>query len=357
MVDSTCPKVNSAPGVVLDISIINERRMNSHIVSRWIRSDNVESVHQVSAVLIDPAGEVVFSAGDINASTYIRSAAKPFQALALLESGAYAKFGVTVEELAVVCASHSSQPRHLDVVRGFQQKVGVTDDDLHCGPHPPYNREAEEDVLRSGELLTALYNNCSGKHTGFLAAAKAMHASLDSYLDPEHPVQLFILEQIQEMLRLDEITLGIDGCSAPTYYLSLQNMARMIQQLADRDNDRLSRQFHAMSTNPFLVGGSKRFDTDFMKVMGGRAVAKEGAEGLQTIAIRDEKGQPYGLVVKVLDGNSRPRPQAVMGILHRFGLIDDLHLNQLNPHLKPIFKNWAGHLEGILETELPGSNL
>ncbi len=331
--------------------------MNSHIVCRWIRSDNVESVHKVSAVLIDPAGEVIFAAGDIKASYYFRSAAKPFQALALLESGAYAKFGVTIEELAMACASHSSQPRHLDVIRGFQRKVGVSVDDLQCGPHPPYNREAEEVVLRSGGLLTALHNNCSGKHTGFLAAASAMNAPLDSYLQPEHPVQVFIREQIQELLQLNEITLGIDGCSAPTFYLSLQNMARMIQQLADNDNDRFSMQFHAMCTNPFLVGGSNRFDTDFMTVMGGRAVAKEGAEGLQTIAIRDNAGRPYGLVAKVLDGNPRPRPQAVMGILHRFGLIDDSHLDQLGQHLKPGFKNWAGNLEGALVTELPASNL
>lgn len=331
--------------------------MNNQIVSRWIRSDNVESIHQVSAVLIDPAGEVVFAAGDINASYFIRSAAKPFQALALLESGAYAKFGVTVEELAVVCASHSSQPQHLDVVRSLQHKVGVAVADLQCGPHPPYNREAAEDILRSGESFTALHNNCSGKHTGFLAAAKAMNTSLETYLDPQHPVQVFIREQIQGMLQLNEITSGIDGCSAPTFYLSLQNMARMIQQLADNDNDRFSRQFHAMSANPFLVGGSGRFDTDFMRVMEGRAVAKEGAEGLQTIAIRDEKGRPYGLVVKVLDGNPRPRPQAVMGILHRFGLVDDLHLSKLDQQLKPLFKNWAGNLVGSLETELPGSNL
>ncbi|MCK4578306.1 MAG: asparaginase, partial [Candidatus Marinimicrobia bacterium] len=192
--------------------------MNKAIISYLLRNERVESIHLTHAALVGPEGETVFAAGFTDAPLYVRSAAKPFQAAVLHLSGAVEKYSLGTEDLAVACASHGGEPRHIEVLRQFQDKVGVSVDDLACGAHFPFNRQAEEQLLADGTQPTQLHNNCSGKHTAFLAAAKALGAPLEGYLEPDHPVQAAILMELKRLAGLDEIPVGVDGCSAPTYF-------------------------------------------------------------------------------------------------------------------------------------------
>ncbi|MFB0516364.1 MAG: asparaginase [Candidatus Neomarinimicrobiota bacterium] len=329
--------------------------MTNPIMSFVLRSERGESVHLTAAVLIDPSGAAVLSAGLVDIPFFIRSTAKPYQAIALLATGALEQFRLTEEDLAIACASHSGEPGHVEAVRAFMARAGVSEAALLCGPHFPYNRQAEEELLRRGERPTALHNNCSGKHAAFLAAARAMGAPLDGYLSPDHPVQQLILEHLQRLSGIEDIPVGVDGCSAPTFFLTLTLLARLAQRLAAGDDPLLVPQFKAMVSNPFLVGGTGRFDTDFTTVMNGRAVAKEGAEGLQTVAIRGRKGRGWGLALKVLDGSARPMGQVALEILKAFKLVGSAELEQLAAHYRPAYTNRAGLKVGTLLTQLePG---
>ena len=326
--------------------------MSHPIMSFVLRSDRGESVHLTAAVLVGPAGQTTFSAGLVDIPFYIRSAAKPYQAMALHASGAFEQFGLTEEDLAIACASHGGEARHLAQLRAFQARAGVAETELQCGPHWPLNRAAEETLLEAGKHPVPLHNNCSGKHTAFLAAAKAMDASTDDYLSPDHAVQQLILEQLQRLSEVVDLPVGVDGCSAPTFYLTLAGMARLAQRLAAGDDPLLAPQFSAMANHPFLVAGTGRFDTDFTAIMDGRGVAKGGSEGLQTVAIRDDAGNGHGLALKVLDGHARAKAQVALEILRAAELITQVELERLASHYQPTYHNWAGQEVGTLVTQL-----
>ncbi len=327
--------------------------MRHPIMSFVTRSDRGESVHLTAAVLIGPAGETVFTAGLVDIPFYMRSAAKPFQAIAMLESGAFQQYGLTAEDLAIACASHSGEPRHLEQVRAFQARAGVEEDQLMCGPHWPLHRPSEEALIRQGNRPMPLHNNCSGKHTGFLAAARALGAPAGNYLSPDHAVQRLILGHMRRLSGLEDLPTGLDGCSAPTYFLTLTEMARLVQRLAAGNDPLLAPQFDAMVQHPFLVAGTERFDTDFTSVLAGRAVSKEGDEGLQTVAIRAKDGGGYGLALKVLDGHRRPKAQVAPTILRQARLLDVGDLEHLAAHYRPTYRNRADRDVGILVTQLP----
>lgn len=326
--------------------------MSHPIMSFVIRSDRGESVHLTAAVLVGPDGQTAYSAGLVDIPFYIRSAAKPYQAMALHASGAFEQFALTEEDLAIACASHGGEPQHLAQVRAFQARAGVAEAQLQCGPHWPLNRAAEEALLGAGKGPVALHNNCSGKHTAFLAAAKAMDVSTEDYLSPDHAVQQLILEQMQRLSGEDDLPVGIDGCSAPTYFLTLTGMARLAERLSAGDDPLLTPQYAAMANHPFLVAGTGRFDTDFTAIMDGRGVAKEGAEGLQTVAMRDHDGNGYGLALKVLDGHARAKAQVALAILREAELVDQPELESLASHYQPTYHNWAGQVVGTLVTQL-----
>ncbi len=330
---------------------LEAQSLSDAVISYLYRNGQVESSHLSSCVLLDPTGDIAFSAGPIQSPTYIRSAAKPFQATVLHLSGVFKQYPLSSEDLAIVCASHSGEPIHIQTVRTLMGKFDVHEEQLQCGSHPLYHHASEVAIHQGGDGLTSIHSNCSGKHTGFLAAAKALNADLDSYLEPDHPVQQLILEQIEELSGQSNIALGIDGCSAPTYYLPLQALASMGRTLMGGENPLLKPQRNAMLSNPYLVAGTDRFDTDFMSAMDGSAIAKEGAEGVQLLAVRDDRGGNWALAIKVLDGNNRPRPQVALEILKAFDLISADQLAALGKYYRPVYDNWGGKQYGELITD------
>lgn len=290
------------------------------------RGDLVESIHYGALAVANSAGEVIASWGSPDLVTYLRSSAKPFQALPLVESGAAERYRLSAKELAVVCASHSGADNHVEAVVSVQSKTGIREDQLQCGIHAPFDPDAAKRLQRSGVQPTANHNNCSGKHSGMLALARFLGESLESYLELDHAVQQAILAALSEMSSetRDQIAVGIDGCSAPNFALSLRGAATAFARLVDPSAlapsraDACRQIADAMISNPEMVGGQGRLDTDLMRAAGGRLLSKGGAEGYQGLALLPGAVRPgspaLGIVIKIADGDLGKRASRLVAL-------------------------------------------
>jgi len=325
------------------------------------RGNLVESIHYGSVALADIEGPVSVY-GDGITPFFLRSSAKPFQALALLEHDGAKIFNLTLKEVAILCSSHSGTDEHVAVLQKLQKKIGIREKDLQCGIQPPLDKRTQEQLLLRGEKPTPLRHNCSGKHTGMLALAKILGAPLESYLSPDHPVQQIILQTISEMCSfpVGEIHLGIDGCSAPVFAIPLPNAAIGFARLANGENLSRSRAnacrliCQAMSSHAEMVAGAGRFDTVFMKVMEGRAICKFGAEGYLGIGIPCRKGNPktrgLGIAIKISDGDpeNRAAPLAGLEVLYHLGLLKADDRSKLADFDRRDLMNWGKLKVGVV---------
>lgn len=296
------------------------------------RGGVVESVHAGTIVVANLEGEPIAWSGDPQTFAYFRSSAKPFQAVAMVESGAADRFDFTPAELALCCASHSAEAFHQDQVLAMLAKLGLDDGALQCGiPLPIDTREAA--LIASGQKpRSPLQCDCSGKHSGMLAACKQLGYSIDSYLEPEHPLQRTIRGIIAEVSRVpvDRLKLATDGCSVPTFGMPVAAFATSFATLSAPDRApsgggfehaaALNRLRSAMTAHPENVGGHiGRLDTDLMRVSGGRLVAKSGAEGLLCVGVVD---QGIGIAIRVADGSFRAHGVVIAEVLRGLELID-----------------------------------
>jgi L-asparaginase II len=288
------------------------------------RGDLVESVHHVAACAATSQGDVIFGTGDIESPVFLRSTAKPFIAAAAIEAGVREAFGLEMHEIAVMSASHVGEPFHVEAVRSILSKIGLDESALHCGAHLPYNEAAAHALTERGETPTAIYNNCSGKHAGILALARAIGADVATYLEAANPAQQRILAFCARLSGDDASTwpLGVDGCGIPVYATSLHRAATAfarfasLQDLEQRDATALRVVRDAMISNPGYVSGTGEFDTVLMQAAGGDLACKSGAEGVHGTAVISSRA---GLVSKVLDGTSRARAPVTLEALRRLG--------------------------------------
>lgn len=274
----------------------------------------VESVHQVSVAVTDAIGRLIASAGDPTLATYWRSAAKPFQALPLVEDGVLARFGLGSEELALACASHSSEAVHLAVAERFLARIGSTEGDLACGPHPPLGAAVAKEVADRKATLTPRWSNCSGKHAGMLALARHHGWPTADYERAGHPVQDRVLATIARWagLRVGDIGLGVDGCTAACFALPLSAMARAYAALGASSEPAAGEVRNAFLAHPHLIAGEGRFCTEVMQALPGQLIAKVGAEGVYSAAYLPAG---LGVALKVHDGANRAVAPALLGVL------------------------------------------
>lgn len=332
--------------------------MASKVLARVYRGDVVESVHRGHYVIIDGEGREVASEGSPKTVTFIRSAAKPFQVLPCLTSGAVDAAGFSEEEIALACASHSGEARHVRIAQLMLERIGLSEIHLRCGTHLPfYDKEAER-MQRAGEFPTQLHNNCSGKHAAMLALAKHIGADITSYDAVDNPVQKEILNAVAAITEVPvaKIKTAIDGCAAPNFALPLSAMARGFMNLI-KPPEHFSRELKsacervvsAMVKNPELIGGTERLDTLLMQAAEGRIISKVGAEGVWLSGVLPSEKYPSGLAIalKVEDGDDRrARPVASVAILKCLGLITPEALPDLAP--MPI-KNRRGDIVGSVK--------
>ena len=323
------------------------------------RGDLVESRHRGHIVAVEPDGAVVASAGAPHTVTYLRSSAKPHQAIPLVASGAADRFGFTQQEIALACASHSGEPIHTSTCASMLNKIQLDPSALKCGTHEPYSAEVARQLRKSGELPNVLQNNCSGKHAGMLALALHLGAPTATYDEPDHPVQLAIKRCVAAFSGVaeNEIGIGIDGCGVPVFAISVQSMALMSARLVgppaqtdDVTRMAANRIVAAMLANPELIGGTTdRLDTEIMRAAKGRLISKVGAEGVYVVGILPCEQWPggLGLALKVEDGDDRrARPTVVIEALRQLGVLTGDSLEALSPYRTFALKNRRGDTVG-----------
>ncbi|HVZ68863.1 MAG TPA: asparaginase [Rhizomicrobium sp.] len=298
--------------------------MSNPILVEVTRGNLVESVHRGSVAIADSQGKLEFALGDVETPVYPRSSLKPIQALPLIESGAAEAFGVTAEEIALACASHSGEPMHTERVAAWLARIGCDEYDLACGPHPPRYEPVWEGMIRRGETPTRLHNNCSGKHTGFLTVAKHWDIATKGYERFDHPVQQEVMATLARLSGVHDLPHGVDGCAAPNFALPLSGFARALAKFADPSSldpvrgDAAKQIVQAMVRFPELVSGTGRACAILMRSSGGRAVVKTGAEGVYA-GIVPELG--LGIALKIDDGTGRAAETAIAFVLDRLGLL------------------------------------
>lgn len=283
-----------------------KRTQTAELEVRLLREGIIESKHSVQAVVCDQRGRVLMVAGNPETATFVRSALKPFQALAVTTTGTLERFGLTDRDLAIICSSHKGKIEQVRQAFNILWRSDVDPLALQCpipeGKHSP------------------LEYNCSGKHAGMLAVCQQRNWSLNDYLDRNHPAQKLILSKVAELLRMpaEEFICAHDDCGAPTYFMQLGQMATLYAELSSGSNLDLERIVRAMTHHPTMIAGDGEFDTEVMRMTEGELVSKAGAEGVQCIG---RVGEGMGLAIKVLDGAKRAKYAVAIHLLKQMGWI------------------------------------
>ncbi len=306
----------------------------------------VENVHAGSVAVVDKDGRLLAWAGDPQYQAFTRSALKPFQALPFLLSDGPAKFGLAEEELALLCASHSGEEKHLAGVHAILDKIGMKVEHLECGCAVPLYYDFVNLPAPIDRQWTAAHHNCSGKHSGFLGWCRLHGAPTANYVAPDHPLQRAIRAALADAVDLPEssMPMGIDGCSAPNYALPLAKLAHLYARLAQGPGDArlgqaLGPLFDAMTRRPDMVSGTERTDLVWMTAGGGDWVAKVGADAVQAFGIRSAG---IGIAIKIADGNSRGMHTVTYNVLEQLGLLDDAQRTVLERFRRPEIRNARG---------------
>lgn len=312
------------------------------------RGDLVESRHRVHAAVVSADGTLVDAARDPELRVWWRSCAKPFQVMPLLRSGGFDQFGWGGEELALACASHGGEPEHVVIAERMLSRLGLEEGDLACGPHEPLASRGVRMAREAGNRLTRLHNNCSGKHAAMLARARQLGVPTEGYERPGHAVQRDCLQATAEWCGLppEAVAVGVDGCGVSVFALPLANMAlsyaRLVRAAAEGDTGS-RRVVSAMTSHPFLVGGTDRFDTVLMQSCGGNVLCKIGAEGVHTFAIVD---RGLGFAVKVEDGAPRAQYPAVLALLAAYDALPTPLPDALREYVQRPVRNTRGEVVG-----------
>ena len=309
-----------------------------------IRGKFVESIHYGAIAVVTAGGDLFAWAGNPNAVTFLRSSAKPFQAIPLVEMGGVERFQMTGEELAITCASHSSTNIHLKTIHSLQGKIGVNEEDLLCCSHQPFDKASRLILRDQGKSPSPNYHNCSGKHTGMLGQAILMGASKEKYTEVDHPVQTQILETFCDFcgLKPDQVQIGRDGCSVPTFAVPLYNAALGWARLVDPQGlpgtrSQACRQItSAMGDHPFHVAGPGRLDTRLMEIAKGKIISKAGAEAYQAAGIVEGAiapgSQALGITMKISCGDQGKRALrgVMLEVLRQINLLSPEQMNELS---------------------------
>ncbi len=328
--------------------------MSNPVLVEVLRGGLIESRHRGAVAVVDADGATVFAVGDVAKRVFPRSAVKPLQALPLVESGAAERYALGDEELALACASHSGEPAHVEVVLRMLSKAGLDASALACGTHWPSSQAAAFALARAGGSPSALHNNCSGKHAGFLCVACAIGVDHPGYWRPEHAVQRGVRAVLEDLtgVALSDDCRAVDGCSVPTWAIPLANLARAFARFGsghglERERARAAALLRtACARKPWHVAGTGRFCTEIMRLLGPRALVKTGAEGVFCAALP----QPgLGIAVKCDDGAGRAAEAITAALIARLLPLEDADRTILASFARPILRNWNGIEVGSLE--------
>lgn len=336
--------------------------MGNPVLVEVVRGGLVESRHSGSVAVLDADGTSVLALGDVARPVYPRSAVKPLQALPLIESGAADRYGLGDQDIALACASHGGEPAHVELASRMLSRAGLDAAALECGVHWPSHQPSSQALARSGGAPSALHNNCSGKHAGFLCVACAAGVDHRGYVKAEHAVQREVRGTIEALTgaSLSADQCGIDGCSIPTWAVPLTALAHGFARfgtgrgLGAERAKAAARIRAACAAQPYYVAGTGRFCTEIMTLFGARVLAKTGAEGV-FCGVLPEQG--LGIALKCDDGATRASEVAMAAVIARFLPMSDAERSAFDRFLRPALRNWNGiEVGGLRPTQavIPG---
>jgi len=287
---------------------INEK-FAGEVLAKVTRGDLVESLHLGHLIVLNADGSTYLSKGSPELPIYPRSAVKSLQAAAMLKAG----LKVELNELAIICASHSGSQKHIDLVTKMLTSRDISISQLKNTVDKPLG---EKEKISWGEKpASQLAQNCSGKHAGMLITCQQNGWDISTYLDPSHPLQAAIKNEIEELSGEKVSAVSVDGCGAPLFAISLVGLARAISILVKSKDDLYQQIVLACTKYPELVAGDGRFTTRLMQAVPGLYM-KEGADGVQVCALRDGRV----IAIKIIDGSWRPVAPIIMEIFKRWGV-------------------------------------
>lgn len=313
----------------------------------------VECAHRGALAIVDASGRLLAAAGNPQHVAYLRSAAKPFQALPTVDAGALDHFNLDQRALALMCASHHGTEEHVQVCQHILDTIGLDASALRCGVHWPIDEAASRRLAAAGLEPDARHNNCSGKHAGMLTLTRFLGLEELDYTQPDHPVQQAILTRLCALTDLTpaEIQTAPDGCTVPAFALPLASVALAFARLIDPNAPAdCRRAVAAMQAYPHLVSGHNALDDQLMRAGAGALVSKGGAEGYQGIGIRTPDGRSVGLALKIEDGNARAKGPMIYAALSALGLVDAAVLARLEPLRRPAIVNHRQQVVGAVQT-------
>jgi L-asparaginase II len=339
--------------------------MLAPVIARVRRGGEVESRHRGDAAVVGEDGRLLAECGDPSLKVFLRSAAKPFQALPLLEAGGVERFHLTASDVALICASHGGEPRHVRGARRLLRIGGFRASDLICGPHLPVHESSARALLVSGKRPSRLHNNCSGKHAGLLLACRLLGFPPKGYWQPSHPLQLLIRRRLSELASFPEkdIDWAVDGCGLVVFRLPLRALALAYARLLGvRVSGETKREARARATvaramwdRPDMVAGTGFFTTAFLRAGRGRWIGKEGAEGVYAVGLRASATakRAAGIALKIEDGSARARPAMTLALMREMGWLPRSRRRSLAEFESPAVENTAGAVVGSIDAEVP----
>lgn len=321
--------------------------MHNPVTVDVTRGNLIESRHRGMAVVVDGDGGIVFSAGDIEGGVFPRSACKAMQALPLMESGAADAFGFGDKELALACSSHSGEDAHAALSASMLARAGRDESALECGAHWSSDQKTIILQARNLEKPSALHNNCSGKHSGFICACCHTGTDVEGYVGYDHPLQQEIRGTMESLTgaAMGQDNCGVDGCSIPTYAIPLKSLAHGFAKMVtgqglEAGRAKASRRLiEACMAQPFYVAGTGRACTRLMEIAPGRIFAKTGAEGVFVAALPQ---QGIAMAVKCEDGATRAAEAMIAALLARYFETDSTEQQTLLGMANRSMKNWNG---------------
>jgi L-asparaginase II len=326
---------------------------NPILVNVW-RGNAIESRHRGAVVAVHVSGKQVLALGDVDALVFPRSAIKPLQAIPLIESGAAESYGLGDAEIVLACASHNGEPIHVGAVERWLARIGLSPNDLECGPQRPLHEASVDALIRAGEEPAPIHHNCSGKHAGMLTTCRFLDEDTHGYTAYDHPAQRRWFDVLRDLTDLDPLLRphGVDGCGVPVLAWPLERLAYAVACFADPTGltgarrAAIRRIQNAIAEHPEMIAGTQRLCSRLAEITGAELVGKAGAEGVYAVAV---PAHGLGLMVKIDDGAKRAAEVALGTSLEKLGLLKRDWRDALAEYFRPDVRNQAGNVVGRIE--------
>ena len=324
---------------------------NNKIICNVYRGTLIESRHHIDACVITDNDNVLFKTKGADGPVCARSTLKPFQLAAGLNLGLKKIYKFTDQEIAFMSSSHNGEEIHTKIAKKALDRFNISINEIRCGAHSPYSKQARNNLIENKKRPTSIHNNCSGKHISMILLGRLLNTQDKQYEKLDNVVQQTIFKYIKKLVKQNPDFIGVDGCSAPAPFYPLKTIAKLFYELAKQESSELKTIYNAISTNPYMIAGKNRFDTDFIKTMHPTSITKVGGEAIRGVAFRKGK-RTIGIELKVIDGSQRACGSAALHLMKHLDLIDKKNLEKLQNHFKPIIYNHNKVETGIIKCQI-----